>query len=260
MKSGGVTAPGGRSHGLTFHWPHLRPRISLALAGFLFLSLFLHTLAFYIFQLKYPDPVRTSAPPALVNLLAATPENQPLLQWIESEDPAVIANPHEIIPRDFQNVPYQPSFAEIRTTLKPFDEKETDVPFPAPLNGIDLINATLQPAKQTVEKAPVRRTELKFSGPLAARKITRQLPLKFDFQSSANLDPATFFVGVGPDGKVQYAFLINSYPDHFGSGSESMDRQAGAHLRGVQFAPGGKDVTWGVATYFWGGDAYQPVR
>lgn len=256
MKPDRTAASGGHSHGLTFHWPR-RPPVSPALAGFFFLSLFAHALAFYIFQVVYPPTGRIAPPPAQVNLLASTPENQALLRWVESEDPAAIANPHEIIPKDLCDAPYQPSFAEIRTAPKPVDENETPVYFSPAQNVSDIVSDALKPGKQPFKKLPARQTELKFSGPLAARGITSRPPLKFDAPGSVNLDPASFFVGVGADGKVRYTFLINSYPDHFGSGDGLIDRQAEAHLRRIEFAPGGEGIAWGIAAYFWGNDTCQ---
>ena len=257
MKSAGASQPAENSHGLTFHWPH-RPQISLALLGFLFLSVLVHALAFYIFQIKYPLTAAIPPPPVQVNLLAATPENQALLKWIDSEDPAAIANPHEVIPPNLHDLPYKPSFAEIRTAPKSFDETSAPIVFPPARNPLYIINSGLNHGQSTPISPPAQNTGLKFSGPLAARKISQEPALQFSSQSNSDhLEPAAFFVGVGPDGKVQYTFLINSYPDHFGSGNDSMDHQAEAHLRRIEFAPGSQGTTWGIATYFWGNDAFD---
>ena len=257
MKPAGVSQPAGHSHRLTFHWPN-RPQLSLPLLGFLFLSVLAHAVAFYIFQVKYPLTAAIPPPPVQVNLLAATPENQALLKWIDSEDPAAIANPHEIIPPNLNDLPYKPSFAEIRTAPKAFDEKASPIVFPSARNPLYIINSGVNHGQSVSVNPPAQNTELKFSGPLAARKIKLEPALQLVPQSNSDhLEPSTFFVGVGPDGKVQYTFLINSYPDHFGSGNDSMDQQAETHLDQIEFAPGGGGVTWGFATYFWGNDAFD---
>lgn len=243
-------------HRLTFHWPS-RPRVSLTLIGFFFLSALAHIMAFYVFQVLYPTSVTTTPPPAQVTMLAPTPENQALMKWIESEDPSAIANPHEIIPASLHDLPYKPSFEEIRTAPKTVDEKGLAVTFPPAVNPLDMISRSQKPAKEPAAARAEPGTELRFSGPLAGRKINAAPEFKFTPQNTNKpLETASFFVGVDAEGTVQYTVPITSYPDHIGSGDENVNQQAEAHLRRVQFAPSNQNITWGIATYFWGSDAY----
>ncbi len=143
MKPGAET----EHHRLKFHWPP-RPQISLALVGFLFLSVIAHGVAFYILQVVDPPVVVITPPPVQVNLLApTTPENIALLQWIDANDPAAIANPHEVVPGNLYDLPYQRAGAEIRATPKSPDEQVAAVPFPAARDAMAVIG----------ERAGIRR-------------------------------------------------------------------------------------------------------
>jgi hypothetical protein len=245
MKTPGAPEPGG----LTFAWLH-RPRLSLALPGFLLLSLLVHALTFYIFQVAYPPSVTIAPPPVQVNVLTPTsPENQELLRWIESEDPAVIANPHEASPGGIRDVTYQPSFATVRTAPKTFGEREAAVFFPPAVNGAALLGGAQKQSAAIPRKNEPQKTELRFSGPLAARKITARPALKLNAGGIANPGQTVFFTGVSADGAVQYVFLQN------GSGDSGLDRQAENHLAGFKFSRAAAGVTWGFATFFWGDDA-----
>lgn len=246
MKTPGVS----ESHGLTFAWLH-RPKISLALPGFLFLSLFFHAVTFYIFQVAYPPPAAVTPPAVQVNVLApTTPENQELLRWIESENPAATGTPQATTPPMIRDVAYQPSFATVRTTPKTFTEKDSAVAFPAAFDTLELLSGTRKKNADAPAKNVTQQSALKFSGSLASRKISTLPSLHPSPENFANPGSTKFFVGVGRDGRVQYVFLQNS------SGSATLDRQAENHLAEVAFARGGKDVTWGFATYSWGDDAY----
>jgi hypothetical protein len=244
MKSPSVSEPGG----LTFAWLH-RPRLSLALPGFLLLSLLVHALTFYVFQVAYPPPVTVAPPPVQVNVLAPTSlEKQELLRWIESEDPAAIANPQEVSPGSIRDVIYQPSFATVRTAPKTFGEKQSTVHFPPTVNSAALIESNQKQSAAVPRKNGPQQTELRFSGALAGRKITTRPALKLDAGNIANPGQTGFFVGVNSDGAIQYVFLQNS------SGDEGLDRQAEKHLSGFQFARAAGGVTWGFVTFFWGDD------
>jgi hypothetical protein len=251
MKPGAATEP----HRLKFHWPP-RPRISLALVGFLFISVLAHGVAFYILQVVDPPVVVITPPPVQVNLLTpTTPENVALLRWIDANDPAAIANPHEVVPGNIYDLPYQRSSAETRATPKSPDELAAAVPFPTARDAMDVIaSAQESPAPPVAKMAPLS-TELKFSGGLAGRKVMGQPSLKFNIPGTGDREPVSFLVGVGPDGKVQYTFFMGVETD---DKTMAIDRQAEEHLGQVEFArTGGEGTAWGIATYYWGNDTYQ---
>ena len=74
---------------LVFSWDPPRKR-RRALIVFLILSVALHALCFYIFQIVYPPTVALMPPPARVTLISPDdPESLALLRWVEAEDPAL---------------------------------------------------------------------------------------------------------------------------------------------------------------------------
>ena len=84
---------------LTFAWQ--RQRSSWLLAGFIFVALILHSAAFFLFQTIVPTRVATphTAPP--VQLLtpfapdgSPSPENESVLHWLATADPAIPLLPH----------------------------------------------------------------------------------------------------------------------------------------------------------------------
>ena len=243
------------SHRLKFHWPQ-RPQISLALIGFLFLSVLAHGLAFYILQVVDPPVVAITPPPVQVNLLTpSTPENIALLQWIDSEDPAAIANPHEIVPGNLYEMNYQRSATDIRATPKSPDENPAPVPYPPAQDAMKIIGVTEESPVAAAVKMPPLQTSLRFSGELAGRKILKQPPLKFDIPGTGSRQPVSFMVGVGPDGKVLYTFFLGVETE---DKTKAIDEKAEDYLGGMEFSRVAGGVAWGVATYYWGNDTYQP--
>lgn len=244
-----ASAPG--PHRLKFHWPQ-RPQVSLALAGFLLLSVLAHGLAFYILQVVDPPGVVISPPPVQVSLLTGTtPENHALLQWIDANDPAAIANTHEIVPTDLYP-PYQRAPVDVSATPKSPDENEAAVPFPPAEETMAVIGSAQESTQAPTAALLPRPTELRFSGQLSGRKIVKQPPLKFD-ASVESLAPASFMVGVGPDGKVLYTFFLGIETD------DKAKAKAEDYLGKVEFSrQAGDDIAWGIATYYWGDDSGQP--
>ena len=119
------------AHGLTFHWPDPR-QVSFLLPVFFLLSIFLHALTFYAFQVVYPTYVSITPPPAQVSLLTPdSVENQATLRWIEAEDPAALLVTHELDANTLLNVPYRPSYSDTRALPRP--EAGEKIPIPSPL-------------------------------------------------------------------------------------------------------------------------------
>ncbi|MEI9896044.1 MAG: hypothetical protein WDN28_19785 [Chthoniobacter sp.] len=55
---------------------------------------------------------------------------------------------------------------------------------------------------------------------------------------------------MGSQGEVRFSLLQHS------SGDQGLDDVAAAHLRDVAFVAAEAPMTWGFATFSWGGDAY----
>jgi hypothetical protein len=244
-------------HGLKFHWPQRSP-VSLALVGFLILSVLAHGLAFYILQVVDPPGVRIPPPSVEVNLLTpSTPENRALLQWIEAEDPAAIANTHEIVPGSLYVLSYERSATEIHATPKSPEEEESAVQFPPAEETMAVIGGAQEAAPAPVAGMPPLPTELRFSGGLAGRKITKQPPLKFSAPAppGGGFEATSFMVGVGPDGKVLYLFSMANETD---DNAKKIERQGEDFLEKIEFSREAGGIAWGIATYYWGNDSYQP--
>ena len=254
MKSAAAPEP----HKLKFHWPSPIPHISLVLVGFLFLSVAIHGLAFYILQVVDPPVGVIPPPPAEVSLLTgATPENQALLRWIDAEDPAAFANPHEIVPGNLYDLQYERSSAEAPATPKSPEEQEAGVSFPPAVETMPAADSGQNaPTPVASTEAGSLPTELRFSGELAGRKIVKRPPLQFSMPGAANREPTCFMVGVGPDGKVLYTFLMGVEMD---DNVRAMDRQAEECLQDLEFSRERDGVAWGMATFYWGNDTYQPA-
>ena len=84
-----MSAPLVSQNELIFAWDPRRQR-KFAIAGFLFGSLALHALGFYLFQIVYPPAVALLPPPGRVSLISPdSDEGRVLLRWLEAEDPAL---------------------------------------------------------------------------------------------------------------------------------------------------------------------------
>ena len=243
----------GGHHRLKFHWPQRSP-VSLALVGFLFLSVLAHGLAFYILQVVDPPAVVIAPPPVQVNLLTGTSaENRAVLEWIDANDPAAIASTHEIVPGGINELQYQRALADVQTEPKAPEEIQPPAAFPPAVDTMAVLGASQGPAAPPAAAMVPPPTVLRFSGELAGRRIVKPPALKFD---GAALDraPDSFMVGVDSDGKVLYTFFM-------GLELDDLVRHAEDCLAAVEFSrlPNASNapssVTWGMATYYWGDDS-----
>src|SRR6187399_2895155 len=105
----------------TFPWPR-RHSSSWALAGFIFLSLMLHSAPFFLFQTAAPRltaPPRKAYPVQLLTPFDAdgtrSQENEEVLRWVNANDPAIITRIPVVEPKGLLEITYEPSFATPRT-------------------------------------------------------------------------------------------------------------------------------------------------
>jgi hypothetical protein len=226
--------------------------IPWTLLGFILLSACIHAFGFYIFQIVYPPVARAGPPPVQVGLIApGTPEADAILRWIDSEDPALAAEPgHAAIP-GLMSLPYIPSYASVHA--RPAMAPSTDQPlrYPDGLSGLDLVKiAASQPAAPP-RPPPPAATTLSLSGPLENAVLEKEP--SFDSLHEADLgelQPARFLLGVSDQGEVRYVFLQDP------SGDKTLDAAASRLLGQVRFRPCSTPLTWGFATFFWGSAAY----
>jgi hypothetical protein len=241
---------------LVFSWAPPRKR-RRALIVFLILSLLLHALCFYIFQIVYPPTVALMPPPARVTLISPDdPESLALLRWVQAEDPALTTTTQRqpetkslVLPL----VQHRPSYASHQPKLKILPPVTPDLSIPS--------SAALGPVRFPQVKANV-------SAPGLARKTTANFadlpavlgdPIFADFKfrltrpdAPAN---ARFRVAIDERGTIRFCFLIES------SGDPALDEQARnflqlCRLKTKENSPvtNGTALFWTSATILWGND------
>ena len=245
MKAAGEPAP------LIFSWGK-RPRFAAFLPSFLLLSLLAHIATFFVFRVVYPERVSIPAPPPEVILLTpSSPENQALLRWIESEEPALAASSMSRAGEPAFAVKYRPSFETVRTMPRPAVTNATEVQFPPAKPPLDLIRSAARHAKQTDVAIKPQSTKLSFGGALTARPIAKEPLFVIVPKSSVPLEPAEFLLGVSDTGDVRYSFLQSS------CGVPALDVAVAEHLGRISFEAGEGEIAWGMARVSWGDDAYN---
>ena len=234
----------GREHGL----------IPWTLLGFILVSACVHAFGFFIFQTVYPAAARMAPPPAQVGLLTpGTPEADAILRWIDSEDPALAAQPGKAPVPGLMSLPYLPSYNTVhaRPTMSP--PPDQPLPYRDGVSGLDLVEiAAAHPTPPAAPPSPATTT-LSFSGPLAP---AGDLPSFSNLHEgdSGELQPARFLLGVSDRGEVRYVFLQDS------SGDKALDADATAMLQQLSFRPSATPLSWGFATFYWGSAAYaRPI-
>jgi hypothetical protein len=243
---------------LLFNWRPPRPR-KISIVLFIGLSVLLHAICFYVFQIVYPTAVVLLPPPARVSLITADSEQgRTLLQWIEAEDPALASAPQrppESRRRSLPRTPHIPSYVAAQPQLKhlPFAEAANRTP---PVDPPAPIPSWPHPAPRSLGPRPTR---LAFSDELTARGAP--FVPKADFAAATRETPQSvrFRVALAPDGTLRFALPLNS------SGDPALDAQARVYLSMVRFHPlaapaNGGDALWGIATVEWGNDVARPAE
>jgi hypothetical protein len=241
---------------LVFSWAPPRKRLR-ALVVFLILSLLLHALCFYIFQIVYPPTVALMPPPERVTLISPDdPESLALLRWVEAEDPALTTTTQRLPETKSLVLPplqHRPSYATHQPKLKTLPPLQPDLSIPS--------SAAIGPVRLARMKANV-------SAPGLARKTTANfadLPTAlgepvfadFTFRLTRPDAPANarFRVAIDERGAIRFCFLIES------SGDPALDEQARnflqlCRLKTKEDSPvtNGTALFWTTATILWGND------
>jgi hypothetical protein len=232
--------------------------IPWTLLGFILLSACVHAFGFFIFQIIYPPVAGAGPPPVQVGLLApGTPEADAILRWVDSEDPALAAQPgHAPIP-GLMSLPYIPSYQTVHARPAMAPPTDRPLPYPDGASGLELVKmAASQPAASPPPPAPAG-TVLSFSGPLRNAAVESVPSLGSLHEGElGKLQPARFLLGVTDQGEVRYVFLEDSPSGLFGSGDKTLDASASRLLVQIRFRPSGAPLTWGFATFFWGSGVY----
>jgi TonB family protein len=239
------------------------PRFPGTLLLFGALSFLAHAATFFLFQVSYPSHVSIPLQTPQVWLLTGeTPEQQAVMRWIESEDPALIAASSHPVPAGLFEVPYRPSYLTARTAPRSMPEvKETPERAPGP--GLSaLLHSVLPSAAVALPKVERAPTKILLSDGLAQRSLVAAPALKTAV--GGPLEDASLLLGVTPEGEVRFALLQRSSGDH------ATDAAALAQLRKARFQPirqaqglrpaeAAPEIEWGFADIVWGDDAYPPA-
>jgi hypothetical protein len=226
------------------------------LLGFILLSACVHAFGFYVFQTIYPPAAHIGPPPVQVSLLMpGTPEADAILRWVNSEDPAIAAEPAKAAVPDLMNLPYIPSYRIVRARPAMAPTSEPPLPYPAGVSGLDLVKmAAARPAAAAPPPASTA-TALIFSGPLKDAALDPLPSLSaLREEDTGELRPARYLLGVSGDGEVRYVFLQDS------SGDKTLDDSASQVLELVRFRESNTGMTWGFATLYWGSSVYAPPK
>jgi hypothetical protein len=239
---------------LGFDW--VRREIgSWSLVVFTLLSLLLHSAAFFVFQGKPPLAVRSPRTAPSIRFLTASdregnrsPENEALLRWIATQDPALVASIPTVEPQGLLPVPYKPSFQTMRTLPLGVPAEPATIAFPPPQDPVALIRSAMPRAEvKHVVPAP-QPTGLAVSESLASRSPA-DLRLVPKSKASKPVEPTTLLVGISGKGEVQFSFLQQT------SGDAALDAEAESFARSLRFAPAEDVLHWGTVTFSWGDDA-----
>jgi hypothetical protein len=227
------------------------PRFPATLLLFGVFSFLAHAATFFVFQVAYPSHVTIPLQTPQVSVLTGdTPEQQALMRWIESEDPALIAASSHPVPAGLFEVPYRPSYLTPRTAPRSMPEvKEAPERAPGPELSA-LLRSVLPAAPGAAPKVEPAPTKILLSAGLARRTLVATPALKTAVPGP--LEDASFMLGVTREGEVRFALLQRSSGDH-ATDAAALAQLAKARLRPDESAP---EIEWGFADIVWGDDAY----
>lgn len=243
---------------LLFSWESLRRR-RIAIIAFLILSVVVHALCFYLFQIVYPPTVALLPPPARVTLItAASEDGRTLLRWIDSEDPALAfttqRSPEGRL-RTLPKVDHIPSYLTVEPPLKEPPPPDVDLRIPSsqPPGPVPLSHR--EPAQAV---SPIK-TSVSFSQELQVLGAPSLPAPNFAASNGETTEAIRFRVAVNGIGEILYCFPLNS------SGDPVLNEQARRYLALCRFteasARAGKVdpvLTWGITTIQWGSDVGRP--
>lgn len=215
------------------------------------LSFLAHAASFLLFQVVYPQRVTVPPPPPQIQLLSpATPQYDAIMNWIEAEDPALVASAYSVRPANLLEVPYRPSFAVQRTAPRGVPEAPVAWQYPAVRNPLAIIRSgEPPPPAPPLEPGPLP-TRLTLSPTLAAQTLIQPPDLRTSVRSAMPVEPSRYLLGVTDRGEVRFVFLQQS------SGNAALDTAGAGSLSRASFDPIARPITWGHATIAWGDEVF----
>lgn len=254
------------------------PRASGTLAAMAGLSLLGHAVSFYLVQVFYVPAAALSPSPPPVRwtvLPAGSPENAALQRWLDVVDPALaVGGPEPAAAQVLAGLPpasYVPSYEAGSSAGRGLPPVRLENPIPGSpgvTSGADPLTAWALPPGPVPDAVRGQRPAgsrsadapgvVTFPENLRARLSpgTRApTPPRLAHPAAALaelLRPATFLVGVGPEGGVPLVFREES------TGAPAADDAARDTLRALRFTPAaGGVLTWGRVTFHWGRETYR---
>ncbi len=226
----------------TFDWR--KSRWDYRLPVLIALSFIAHIFCFYLFRVVYPATTALLPPSAQVTVLDSNrTEDKEVLDWINMNNPASVSAPKfdsgeiaRVTPR------YRPIYSTLTVPLRSSDAAKPKQ------EGIPSIfsTETLLPIRPPLPEGGSPKsfpTSVELASTLQAQAPAEMPKLP---AGPAVVEPTSLFVGVNPEGRVDYLFLTQS------SGNGAIDEKANDFIRKVQFKPG-PNRTWGAVTFRWGG-------
>lgn len=241
---------------MIFDWSS-RHRSSWALAGLIFLSLALHSAAFFFVHIstserqlipKAAQPIQLLTPFAPDG--SPSPENEATLRWIAAEDPAIVARIASVEPSGLLDVPYRPSFAVSRTLPRDTPPEQPTIQYPPARDSMDYI---LGADERPIAPKPALKAEpttVLFHGALQSRAPS-ELKLSFTVKSPQSLETVQLLTGVAANGEVRFCFIQAD------SGVPAMDAEAVRLVSAIRLAAASEPLVWASVSVRWGIDAVE---
>jgi hypothetical protein len=233
-----------------FDWPR-RSVFAPYLLGFIALSALAHLATFFLFRVVYPERVSIPAPPSQVTLLApTTPDNQALLRWIESEEPAHLASGRGSYTPEMAGSKYKASFETPRTMPRTLSQAATVTPFPPAKTPLEMIRSAVPREESVSSGENAVSTTMLFGSELRGRIDPENATFTPQTKSREPVEPAEFLIGVSGEGRVRYVFLQHS------SGVRALDTEVEERVNRLVFATSETALVWERLQVRWGDDVY----
>ena len=236
---------------LIFEWPE-RHHLHLMLPVTVLFAAALHVGLFFVFTIIYPHPENSALDPAQIYFIPPGNEAAGRLQGLlRYADPAVFAPGRGLdLPEPVPPVAYVPSYTSDKPVLDPLPRPGKAGLQQVPVSGPVPVPRAIPGVPATPIPTPTRLVSTDEA--LAARLPELPEGVVFLVPQGFDPEPLVFLVSVEGDGRMVHLFLQHS------SGNSSLDAKASALLRGLKFAPGTPDGSWGFVTFQWGSDL-RPV-
>ena len=216
-----------------FDWD--QPRWNGRLLWLILVSLGLHFAGLYIFHIVYPSTTSLPPPAAQVSVLnPQNPQDRRLLDWVELNDPAAISAPQVDDSQVTKLVPnYRPTFSDETPGVQGSQTRAAaqEAPTPSLFTPDNLFPRQVRP--QSVAPKIQFASHFEFGSTLQSRQPVVPESLPASQRLSA---PATFFVGIGKNGNVDYVFLWRS------SDNDQLDHEAEVAVKQLRFQPSSSET------------------